>query len=202
MRTFVLFLAAAALTAGVAASQDRVVKEGATAESTKAVRTFMVRFTEVRLDAAPDPSLTADEVVKLLTEPADDKAPDDKAPEVVEMVRLSVLERNPTMVQFGRSAAVTTGQSFSGRDRPPVRQTQMMQVGTAVHVLATPQDDKVLLETTYESSRFDGEGTADGPPEIATVQIAGRLLLEPGKPTLVGGTSAKSGTYLLVIIEE
>jgi hypothetical protein len=39
-------------------------------------------------------------------------------------------------------------------------------------------------------------------PDMTVVQINTTLLLEPGKPTLVGGTSAESTNFLLVTVAE
>lgn len=106
------------------------------------------------------------------------------------------------MVQFGRRATVTVGRTSAGPGRPTARHTQQQEVGTQVRVLASQQEGKVLLKLSYNASRLEGEGTEDSPPDTSTVQFDTTLLLEPGTPTLVGGTSSKTGSYLLVSVAE
>jgi hypothetical protein len=114
------------------------------------------------------------------------------------------------MVQFGKSAAVTVGvTNFGGAPnfqggRGSARQVQYRQVGTLVKLTAVSQADKVLLKLSYEVSRLEG-GAPDNPeeaPDMIVTQFNTTLLIEPGKPTLVGGTSAEPTNFLLVSVTE
>jgi type II secretory pathway component GspD/PulD (secretin) len=155
---------------------------------------------------AADPKLSAADIVQAFQQP---KA--EETLQVMETVRLSALEGHEAMVQFGKNAAVTVGvTNFSGAPNFPggrgnARQVQYRQVGTLVKLTAQSQADKVLLKLSYEVSRLEG-GSPDGPeadaPDMSVIQFNTTLLLEPGKPTLVGGTSAESTNFLLVSVAE
>ena len=78
----------------------------------------------------------------------------------------------------------------------------MQDVGTSVRVTAVPQGGKILLKLSYEASRFEGEAEEDSPPDTVKLQFNTTLLIEPGKPTLVGGSSADGSHLLMVSIGE
>jgi type II secretory pathway component GspD/PulD (secretin) len=79
---------------------------------------------------------------------------------------------------------------------------EWVNIGTLVRLTAEPADGKVLLKLSYECSRFEGEGTDESPPDTTTFQIDTTLLLEAGKPTLVGGSSASATSYLMVSVDQ
>jgi hypothetical protein len=201
MRHFLLLLAACVLAPEVVVGQEENPREAGAASP----KSYVVQLTEFRFANAVDPKLTAAHIVH-----AFQQADAEKSFELIETVRLTALESHETMVQFGRNTAVTVGvANFSGAPNFPggrnTRQTQYRQVGTLVRLTAQSQAEKVLLKLSYEVSRLEAQAPDDleaDSPDVIVIQFDTALLIEPGKPTLVGGTSAEPSNFLLVSVEE
>lgn len=163
-------------------------------KSAEPTESYVVQLTEFRLKSSLDPKLTASEIVEQFA-----KLKDDETIQPVETIRMSTLGGTESMVQFARQATVTVGTSVSGRGAR-VRQTQTQRIGTMVRLTATPQSGKVLVKLSYESSRFDGKGTEDSPPDTVTTLMNSSHLVELGKPKLIAGTSEGSTSFLLLTV--
>ncbi|TWT79689.1 hypothetical protein CA13_10950 [Planctomycetes bacterium CA13] len=116
----------------------------------------------------------------------------------VETVMLSAVAGFKSMVQFGRSVTVTTGR-VSNRD-VMTRQTQQQEIGTILEVTVSPEDQSVVADLSFSSSRIVGEGTDDSPPEFATTTIKTTQLMDIGKPTLVGASTVDKSSYIFLTI--
>jgi hypothetical protein len=201
MRQFLLLLAACVLAPAVVVGQEDSPREAGAASP----KSYVVQLTEFRFHNAADPKLSAADIVRTFQQPNAEETL-----ELIETVRLSALESHETTVQFGRNAALTVGvANFSGAPNFPggrnTRQIQYRQVGTLVRLTAQSQEEKVLLKLTYEVSRLEGRAPDDpeaDSPDVIVIQFNTTLLVEPGKPTLVGGTSAEPTNFLLVSVEE
>lgn len=196
MYRIALFIIVNIVATAASVAQEDSQSNGASAADSPA-QSYVVQFTEFRLKSSSDPKLSASEIVKSF-----EQMRDDGKVELVEVVRLSTLAGYESMVQFGKMASVTVGTTAALPGRGPTRQLQRQSVGTLVRVTAEPQEGKVLLKLAYEASRFEGAGQEDSPPDTVTVQFNTTLLIETGKPTLVGGTSADATTFLLVSIDD
>ncbi len=119
---------------------------------------------------------------------------------VIEIMRLSALENFESMVNCGRMVDVVTGVMQAGTGRPASKVTQTQSVGTMVKLTANQAGDKTLLTLAYEASRVEGNGGENGRPETSQVRFQTTLLLEDGKPKLVGGSSYGETNYLMVTI--
>lgn len=166
-----------------------------------AERRFVVQITEFRLPEAADPKLSSDELLKLYEKQrADGKA------EVVEVLRLSALDGEEAMAQFGRRVAVTVG-SVTAPARQPnaapavTRQVQHMMIGTMARVTVSSRDGQTTVDLVYESSRLESKGNDDVTPDTTSVQFKTRIAVTPGKPMLLGGTSAAGTACLMVLVE-
>ncbi len=60
--------------------------------------------------------------------------------------------------------------------------------------------ESVVAKIAFESSRFQGEGTDDTPPEIASSTIATTQLFELEKLYLLGSTSSGKTSYVFVTV--
>jgi type II secretory pathway component GspD/PulD (secretin) len=146
-----------------------------------------VQFTEYRMADKVSHDLTDVELVTILT---------DSGAEVVEQIRLAVLEGAEGKAQLGRNTAVNVGTSSNAAGQ--VRAFNDRAVGTTVNVLPRFEDGLLLLSFVYETSRLDGSGADDRPPDIVTYQISSELLVELNRPTLVASTSVAPSSYLVV----
>ena len=66
---------------------------------------------------------------------------------------------------------------------------------------AWPHGEKVLLELSYESARLAGEGGQGNGMDIRRIDCETTMLVRPGRPAVVAGTSEDGGGYLVVTVE-
>ena len=164
--------------------------------SVKAEQSFLVQFTEFRFKHAPEVSRTSSEIVQSF-----DQLNKDGKIELVQTVRLNVLEYHENMLQIGKNASVISGITRTAQGMQQ-QSRQSVSVGTLVQVKATPQDSKVLLKVAYTASRMDDSETEDKPSDIATITFNSAHLLEIGKATLVGGVTSDTNNFLMVTISK
>lgn len=163
--------------------------------SVKAEQSFLVQFTEFRFKHSPDVSRTSSEIVQSF-----DQLNKEGKIEIVQTVRINVLEYHENMVQIGKNVSVVSGVTRTPQGQQQSRQS--MSIGTLVQVKATPQDGKVLLKVAYTASRLDDNEIEDKPSDIATITFNSTLLLETGKATLVGGVTSDTNNFLMVTISK
>jgi hypothetical protein len=196
MRKPVLLLGLIVCLGNSALGQDDPEPAAALLSASSGGECYLVQLTEFRISDSSHAGWSTDEIVKRF-----ERREEDGDVEIVETIRLSVLSGHESMVQVGRRARVTVG-VVSTPGRGPTRQMESHNIGTMVSLTAEPADGRVLLKLSYTSSRFEGEGTDESPPDTTTFQIDATLLLEAGKPTLVGGSSASPTSYLMVSVEQ
>ena len=155
---------------------------------------YVLQLTEFRFKSSVDPKITAREIVAQFEKPKTDDSI-----QHIETIRMSIQSGVNNKVQFGRQVTVTTGMMTNAGKS--TRITQDRSVGTVLRVSAIPQGQSVQLGIDYESSRFDGDGTEDSPPDTVTAKITSMQLFEIGKPMLVGGTSAGETSYVIVSVD-
>ncbi len=161
----------------------------AASESTKAPVRFMVTLSEYQLGSSvPDNASEAD-IVESIRE---------KTVQPTETIRLSVINDVEGMVQFGKLATVTVGKTVN-RD-VTTRQSQNVQVGTMLKLTLSTENEAILANIAFEASRFQGEGTDDSPPDIASTTIKTTQLLEFGRPCLIGSSSSGKTSYVFVTV--
>ena len=178
------------LIAGASSAQDASTSLGSAAKPT----TYVVQITEFRLNKTLDPSLTAAQILELVS------SKDDNAGyEPIETIRLSTLSGTESMVQFGRLVNVTVGKNMT-RGGETQRTLQAFDVGTIVRVTATPENGSVSMKLTYETSRLDGNSDEDTPPELTKTQISTTQLLELGKPRLVGSSTSVPTSVVVITV--
>ena len=163
--------------------------------SVKAEQSFLVQFTEFRFKHAPDVSRTSNEIVQSF-----EQLNKEGKIELVQSVRLNVIEYHENMVQISKNVSVVSGvtQTALGQQRS----RQSMSIGTLVQVKATPQDSKVLLKVAYTASRMDDNEPEEKPSDIATITFNSTLLLEIGKASLIGGVTSDTNNFLMVTISK
>ena len=195
MRSLLLLAAASLFSCSFCYGADEPASTAAKSLEGAEPSAYIVEFTEFQLKGPPNTKLNAHDLVRVLEE---EKTSDNV--KFVETVRLSVLTNHESLVQFGKAVTVTVGAVLSASGR--ARNTQTRQVGTIARVTASHQNGHVLLKLMYEAARHNGQGTDDSPPDVTTSKFETTLLLKPGIPALVGGTSAEPSSYLLVTLSQ
>lgn len=196
MRYFALLFGCWLLAPVVAGAQDlgRARSEQPTAVEAVRPRSFVFQIAEIRTAEAAPVELTSAEVLKWLEE-----AQKSGQIEFLETVRMTVVEDQKSLAQFGRSVAVVTGESQTREGQKQIRERR--EFGTIVNLVAKAIGDTVGVELGYDAAR-PGDGADSGGAEMTTTQVKTKLIVEPGKPTLVTAKSAKAGTYLVLILEK
>jgi len=157
-------------------------------------QTYVVQLAEFRMKSSSDSTMSDTEIVEHFL-----KSKNDGLVQQIETIRMSTLSGTESMVHFIKGVTVTVGRTSNGRT-PPSRVTQDRSIGTMLKLRASPQNEKVLMTLSYESSRLNGEGTEDSPPEAFTTRVESTHLFEIGKPKLIAGTNAGETTFVLVTV--
>ena len=156
---------------------------------------YIVQLMEYRLEQPIDPSQSATEILALVSR--NDGDPKKK----VETIRLSASSGIESMAQFGQTVFVTVGTVAMNKGFPVQKSMQAMEIGTLIKVTVVPQNDKVAVTLTYESSSV-GEVAGDSPPNINKTKVNTTQLLDLGKPSLVSGSTTVSSSILVVKVTE
>lgn len=197
MRCFAVLVGCWLLAPVLAGAQDFGQAEADKPTAAEAVRSrsFVFQIAEIRTAAAAPVGLSAADVLKWLEE-----AEKSGQIEFLETVRMTVVEDQRSLAQFGRSVAVVTGESQTLDGRRQNR--ELREFGTIVNLVAKPNGDTVGVELSYSAARPITEAADGAAAETITTQVKTKLIVEPGKPTLVTAKSAKSGTYLVLVLEK
>ena len=127
----------------------------------------------------------------------------------VSRFRLTTVEHQKTMVQFGEQVPRAIGRSFIGGGRgggeAGPRSTANytdVSIGTMLQAVALVEDDgQVAVNLKLTRSQIvpqKAEGAAEGagefsPSSVATLTVESSLKVKPGEPTLVGGRQTTAG---------
>ena len=124
----------------------------------------------------------------------------DQKVEPVETVRLTVMSDAYSHVQFGKRVTVTTGKIVN-RD-VVTRQTETIETGTILDIRIEQHARGAIANLEYTSSRLEGDGGEDSPPDMTTTTVQSTQVFELGKPRLVGARSANEKSYVMATISE
>jgi hypothetical protein len=179
-----------------AAAQDDKPQPPMSSPPVTSLASYVIQVTELHTNVPIDAKMDSKELLGKF-----EQLKKDGTVELLETVRLSALDGQESMAQFGRQAAVTAGTSqvMPGR---AVRNIQMREVGTLVRVTVQRHEGKVLLNLTYEASRLGEQANQDSPPDVATVSCKTTLAVGPGQMVLAGSMFSATSTLLLVSVEE
>ncbi len=150
-------------------------------------------LTEFRFDTDPDAEISSDEILRQFQ----DRNSDDDIV-LVETVRLRTQADIECQIQYGKQLEVTTGIIQNGRGQQRV--TQTIAIGTILRVILSPEDGKVLVRMTYESSKLEGEGDVDSPPDTTKSTLQTTVLAEPGELMLLGGQASGKGRFFVAVV--
>ncbi len=142
------------------------------------------------------------------------KNPAGKGKGNVNKIRLTALDNQKAMVQYGEETPVVTGmQAFGRGGRSAI--TQQKQTGTIVQCTARVLDNETIIaEFEIERSRLappedaavleesDDSGALRTPGQLTTT-CKSTLILKPGKPRVISGLKSqgpKSGTQTVIVI--
>lgn len=181
------FLLVAPLVAAIAISALHA-NEALGEPTTDHVR-FMVTLSEYQLEDSVPASASEADILGLIQK-------SNVLP--TETIRLSVVSDVEGMVQFGKRVTVTVGKTVN-RD-VTTRQAQNVQVGTLLKLTLSMANELVLAKLAFESSRLQGEGTDDSPPDMVTATISTTQILEFEKPRLMGSTSSGQTSFVFVTV--
>jgi len=192
-----LGVAGGAFTVGQDAKVDKSQPDTDHASTTNN-RSYSIEIIEFQIDASDGADLSADQLVKSFAQ-----MKSDAMLKRADTIRFSAVEQKASVIDIGKLVSLTTGSMPAGQGRPAVRQMRDVEVGTkAEAMLVSSGKGQVSMDLLYRSSRVEGEGTDDSPPNIVSVTIETALVLELGKPKLLGGTSADPNVYVLLKVTE
>lgn len=151
---------------------------------------FMVTLSEYQLEDSVPVSASEADILGLIQK---------SNVQPTETIRLSVINDVEGMVQFGKRVTVTVGKTVNTRDVTS-RQTQHVQVGTLLKLTLSMAGESVIAQVAFESSRLQGEGTDDSPPDMVSATISTTQILELGKPRLMGSTSSGQTSFVFMTV--
>lgn len=184
MRLILLLFSLSVLAGTVKASEDQT--EGS---QTSARQSFMVTIAEYQMEASVPVSASEKDLLDSIRK-------DGLTP--AEVVRFTVLSDTEGMVQFGKQTAVVIG-SVTTRTGTS-RNMQQYDLGTLIKVSVSPDGAGVITKLQFESSRLQGEGTEDSPPDVATATISTSRSHVLGVPCLMGSTTADNTSYIFLTV--
>lgn len=166
----------------------------------KAEQMYVIQFTEFRMKKGGDPNLSEQEILQSY-----EALVKEGRLELLESIRMSVLEYYEGMVQFGKNKNLPVGVVNTNQGRSV--NTVSTAIGTLLRVTATPQDEKILVKISFEASRFPLEFDSEDPdnttsPDILKVVYGSTLLMEVGKPSLIFGTGSDNTDFMVVTIRK
>ncbi len=177
---------------GPAARFQRGQRASAAPQPQRAGRLVSVEVVIADVTGGEDRPLTAERLAEL-----------EKGGQVTSLsrLRLSALENQPAVVQFGERVSLVTGRtSLGGRGA----QDMMAQenLGTMVSVTARVEDDQsIVMEFQAEQTRFaPAAARAEGDnierpaelPRTAKITAQSTLRIEPGKSVVAGGKTTRT----------
>lgn len=118
----------------------------------------------------------------------------------IETIRLTAMSDTESMVQFGKRVAVTTASMTRGD--AVTRQTKEIEIGTILRLLIKPHAKGAVADIDYSTSRIDGEGTEDSPPDILTNTMQSSQVYVLGKSRLLSTTGVGKLTGVIVTVRE
>ena len=166
--------------------------------STATRRQYLIEVIEFQIAASDGADLSAEQLVESYPQ-----MKSDGLLKRAETTRFYASEKKPSFVNFGKQIELTSASTLAEQGRPVARQVKQIEIGTTAEVLLdSVGEGQVALQVVYRSSRVEGEGTDDSPPDIQSINMEASLVLELGKTKLLGGTSANPNVYVLITISE
>jgi hypothetical protein len=119
--------------------------------------------------------------------------------DVIDRIRLTTLENQEAMVQFGRTTSVASGQMFGGRGGPARTSSQRVSVGMLVSAIGRVEGDVIVVELQTEKSELERREKEPHPDEgvaprgIETLTSQATVRIDDGKTVLLSGIQSSSG---------
>ena len=177
------------LTAGIAHCQESS-KKGNGDKGASIQTQFMVTLAEYHLEKQIPVDATEAEILKIIRSAG-------TAP--FETIRMTASENTESMVNFGKSITVTTGRISRGPTT--TRQTETMQIGTILNARIAEHANGAIAEIDYTTSRLNGEGTEDSPPDLDTNTAQATQIYAIGEPRLLSTWGTDKVTCIVVTIQ-
>lgn len=116
-----------------------------------------------------------------------------------ETVRATVAADTQSIVNFGKRVTVTTGKISRG----PVtsRQTETMEIGTILQLQLTEHPKGAIAEIDYTTSRLEGGGNDDSPPDVVTNTVQATQVYALGEQRLLSTSGSENVTCIFVSIQ-
>jgi len=178
-----------ALTSGIARCEESE-KEDKTATGPPIQTQFLVTLSEYHLEGPIPVNATEAEILDIVR---------DSEIKPFETVRMTAAEQTESMVNFGQQVTVTTGKVARG----PVtsRQTQSVKIGTILRVRIAEHANGALAEIDYSTSRLNGNGTDDSPPDVLTNTLQATQIYKLGEQRLLSTSSIEKAPCIVVSIQ-
>ncbi|KAA5543223.1 hypothetical protein FYK55_13180 [Roseiconus nitratireducens] len=189
MRFSCLIVVLLACTAGVARCEETAKTDDA-ATATPFGTQFLVTLAEYHLEEPIPVDATEVEILDSVR---------DSGAVPVESVRMTATEDTESMAHFGQRVTVTTGKVIRG----PVtsKQTESIEIGTMLRVRVASHAKGALAEIDYSTSRLNGAGTDDSPPDVVTNTVQATQLYVLGKQRLLSTSSTGKAPCIVVSIQ-
>ncbi|EMI21506.1 secreted protein [Rhodopirellula maiorica SM1] len=152
---------------------------------------YFVELAEYKLEQSIPTGLAEDEVIASILK---------SGTKPVETIRLTAMSETESMVQIGRRVALTTGTMT--RSGVTTRQTQEMEIGTMLRLKIKEHTKGAIADIDYTTSRLDGDGANDTPPDVVTNTIQSTQFYGLGKTRLLSTVGASKLTGVLVTVHE
>lgn len=158
---------------------------------------YVVEVTEFQIKSAADPKLTSDRILDAFNERKRGK---ESEIEMLDTTRINVIDGESAKVSVTNESPIVIKANKEGgkSGKPPVA---FREIGTTLEVTATPHEDKIRLKLRYRSSRQPAKKARDRSDSHDVYEVDSTILLEPGVPVFLGGSSREPGNHLVVSIE-
>lgn len=158
--------------------------------------TYFVQVAEAKTQEGPPAELDDKELLAWL-----ETARKENKIELMEMVRVSVVDGFDAIAKFGKRVPIVTG--TTNTPQGTARNYNFRDLGTILKVRAEGVGEEIRIEIDYESSRIEAEAPTDAPPKIEQTQFNSTVLTKPDAPVLLFADSAdRKGRFLILIVEK
>jgi hypothetical protein len=113
-------------------------------------------------------------------------------------IRVTAISAHACTAQFTKSVTVTTGK-VTNRDATS-RIAKQIDIGATIELKIEPGEDSSIAMVRFQTSRLQGEGTDDSPPDVVSTDVETTQVFEQGKPRLIASTDTNETSYIFVTI--
>lgn len=160
-------------------------------------RSYVVTFSEFRLSEFADPALSSRDIAD-----AFNRLRAEGTLDLVQSVRVAGVAGERSELMFSTSVPMTQEITI-GENGASTRSVSWRDIGTIVRLDGSAQPGgMMLMKLQYETSAIQGDSDEPMGASQPRARFQTAVLLEPGRPVFVGGTSEEESCYLMAVLEE